>query len=47
MWTENTSLCHIEVFHNKMQLHIVVKPFVNVSACVLKHDDSVCYFMSI
>ena len=24
------SLCHIEVFHNKMQLNIVVKPFINV-----------------
>ena len=24
------SLCHIEVFHNKMQLHIVVKSFINV-----------------
>ena len=28
----NTSLCHIEVFHNKMQLDIAVKPFINVSA---------------
>jgi len=31
------SLCHIEVFHNKMQLDIVVKPLINVSVCVLKH----------
>jgi len=36
MWTKNTSLCHIEVFHNKMPLNIVVKPFINVFACVLK-----------
>ena len=25
-----TALCHIEVFHDKMQLDIVVKPFINV-----------------
>jgi len=31
------SLCHIEVFHNKIQLNIIVKPFINVFACVLKH----------
>jgi len=31
-------LRHIEVFHNKMQLtNIIVKPFINVFACVLKH----------
>jgi len=24
------SLCHAEVFHNKMQLNIVVKPCINV-----------------
>ena len=24
------SLCHIEVFHNKMQANIVAKPFINV-----------------
>ena len=29
-----------------MQLDIVVKPFINVSACVLKHNDSVFDFMS-
>jgi len=28
------SLCHIEMFHNKMQLDIVVKPFINVFACI-------------
>ena len=28
-WTQNTSLCHIEVY-NKMQLNIVVKPFIMV-----------------
>jgi len=33
MWTYNTSLCHIEVFHNKMQLDMVVKPFINASVC--------------
>jgi len=24
------SLCHIEVFHNKVQVNVVVKPFINV-----------------
>ena len=43
----NTSLCHIEVFSNKTQLDIVLEPFINVFACVLKHNnDSVRYFMS-
>jgi len=37
------SLCHIEVFHNKMQLNIAVKPFINAFVCVC---DLVRYFMS-
>jgi len=37
------SVCHIEVFHNKMQLDIAVKPFITVFACVC---DWVRYFMS-
>ena len=32
-----TRHCVILVFRNKMQLDIVVKPLINVSACVLKH----------
>ena len=44
------SLCHIEVFHNKMQLNIVVKPFINVFFCVYLNiyyaNDSVRFFMS-
>jgi len=42
------SLCHIEVFHNKMQLNIV-KPFISVLLAYLNiyyANDSVCYFMS-
>jgi len=31
------SLCHVEVFHNKMQWNIAVKPLINVSVCILKH----------
>jgi len=37
------TLCHIEVFHNTMQLNIAVKPFINVSAYI---HDWVRYFMS-
>jgi len=36
-------LCHLEVFHNKMQSNIDVKPFINAFACVC---DWVRYFMS-
>jgi len=49
MWTYNTSLCHIEVFHNKMQLNMVVKPFINVFRGYLNIyyvNDSVCYSYS-
>jgi len=42
-------LCHIEVFHNKMQLDIVVKPFIIVLHAYLNiyyANDLVHYFMS-
>jgi len=50
MWTYNTLLCRIEVFHNKMQLNIVVKLFIHVllraNLNIYYANGSVRYFMS-
>jgi len=42
-------MCHIEAFRNKMQLNIVIEPFINVLRAYLNiyyANDSVRYSMS-